>query len=119
MVARSLARVAATVAEELDCRLIVAFTESGQTARLVSAFRPQALVAAITFNETTYRQLALWWGVVPVRSEVAQTTDEMIVRGEALLRAKGFVKPGDTVLMLGGQSHTAGATNMLRVHAIG
>ena len=72
----------------------------------------------MTFNETTYRQLALWWGVVPVRSEFAQTTDEMVVRGEALLRARGFVKPGDTVLMLGGQSHTAGATNMLRVHAI-
>ncbi len=117
MVARSLARVAATVAEELDCALVVAFTESGQTARLVSAFRPQAPIAAVTFNETTYRQLALWWGVVPVRSEFAQTTDEMVVRGEALLRTRGFVKAGDTVLMLGGQSHTAGATNMLRVHA--
>ncbi len=118
MVARSLARVAATVAEELDCRLIVAFTESGQTARLVSAFRPQALIAAVTYNEATYRQLALWWGVLPVRSEFAPTTDEMVVRGEALLREKGLVKPGETVLMLGGQSHTAGATNMLRVHAI-
>lgn len=118
IVARSLARVAATVAEELDCRLIVAFTESGQTARLVSAFRPQALIAAVTFNESTYRQLALWWGVLPVRSEFAQTTDEMVVRGEALLREKGLVKAGDTILMLGGQSHTAGATNMLRVHAI-
>ena len=118
MVARSLARVAATVAEELDCPLIVAFTESGQTARLVSAFRPQALIAAVTYNEATYRQLALWWGVLPVRSEFAPTTDEMVVRGEALLREKGLVKPGETVLMLGGQSHTAGATNMLRVHAI-
>lgn len=117
-VARSLARVAATVAEELDCRLIVAFTESGQTARLVSAFRPQAVIAAVTFNESTYRQLALWWGVLPVRSEFAQTTDEMVVRGEALLREKGLVQAGDTILMLGGQSHTAGATNMLRVHAI-
>ncbi len=116
--ARSLARVAATVAEELDCRLIVAFTESGQTARLVSAFRPRAVIAAVTFSETTYRQLALWWGVLPVRSEFAQTTDEMVVRGEALLREKGLVAPGDTILMLGGQSHTAGATNMLRVHAI-
>ncbi len=118
MVARSLARVAATVAEELDCRLIVAFTESGQTARLVSAFRPQALIAAVTYNEATYRQLALWWGVLPVRSEFAPTTDEMVLRGEALLRERGLVKPGETVLMLGGQSHTAGATNMLRVHAI-
>jgi pyruvate kinase len=119
MIARSLARVASTVAEELDCKLIVAFTESGSTARLVSSFRPKAPIAAITYNEQTYKLLALWWGVVPVRSEFSATTDEMIVRGEELLRKKGMVNPGDRVLMLAGQSHTAGATNMLRVHTIG
>ncbi len=119
MVARSLARVARTVAEELDCKLIVAFTESGSTARLVSTFRPHAPVAAITYNEDTYRRLALWWGVLPVKSDFAATTDDMILRGEELLRAQGFVARGDTILMLAGQSHTAGATNMLRVHVIG
>jgi pyruvate kinase len=119
MVARSLARVASTVAEELDCKLIVAFTESGSTARLVSSFRPKSPIAAITYNEQSYKLLALWWGVLPVRSEFSTTTDEMIVRGEQLLRQKGLVNPGDRILMLAGQSHTAGATNMLRVHTIG
>jgi pyruvate kinase len=119
VVARSLARVASTVAEELGCKLVVCFTESGSTARLVSTFRPTAPVAAITYNEQTYRQLALWWGVVPVKSAFAPNTDEMIVRGEALLKQKGLVVKGDTILMLAGQSHTAGATNMLRVHVIG
>ncbi len=118
-VARSLARVASTVAEELDCKLIVAFTESGTTARLLSAFRPRAPIAAVTYNEDTYRRLALWWGVVPVKSAFVETTDDMIVKGEALLKARGLVASGDTVLMLAGQSHTAGATNMLRVHTIG
>ena len=118
MVARSLARVASTVAEELDCKLIVAFTESGSTARLLSSYRPRAPIAAVTFNEDTFRRLALWWGVVPVKSEFAATTDEMIVRGEELLKRRGMVGPGDTILMLAGQSHTAGATNMLRVHTI-
>ena len=118
MVARSLARVASTVAEELDCKLIVAFTESGATARLVSAFRPHAPILAITPNDDTYRRLALWWGVVALRSPFSATTDEMIVRGEALLKQKGLVQSGQTVLMLAGQSHTAGATNMLRVHTI-
>ena len=66
-VARSLARVASTVAEELGCKLIVAFTESGSTARLVSSYRPRAAIAAITYNDDTYRRLALWWGVVPVQ----------------------------------------------------
>jgi pyruvate kinase len=118
MVARSLARVASTVAEELNCKLIVAFTESGSTARLVSSYRPRAPIAAVTYNDDTYRRLALWWGVVPVKSEFAPTTDEMIVRGEELLKRKGLVTSGDTILMLAGQSHTTGATNMLRVHVI-
>jgi pyruvate kinase len=118
MVARSLARVASTVAEELGCKLIVTFTESGTTAELVSTFRPRPPIAAITYNEDTYRRLALWWGVVPVKSEFAETTDDMIVRGEALLQQKGLVAKGDGVLMLAGQSHTAGATNMLRVHTL-
>ncbi|HET7293090.1 MAG TPA: pyruvate kinase [Vicinamibacteria bacterium] len=118
MVARSLARVASTVAEELDCKLIVAFTESGTTARLVSSYRPRAPIAAITYNEDTYRRLALWWGVVPVKSDFAATTDEMIVRGEELLKRSGLAASGDTILMLAGQSHTTGATNMLRVHTL-
>ena len=118
MVARSLARVAATVAEELDCKLILAFTESGATARLVSSYRPRARIVAITYNDETFRRLSLWWGVVPVKSAFAETTDEMIVKGEALLKQLGMVGAGDTIVMLGGQSHTAGATNMLRVHAI-
>jgi len=117
-VARSLARVAASVAEELSCKLIVAFTESGLTAELVSCFRPRAPIAAITYNEEVFRRLALWWGVVPVKSEFAKTTDEMIVKGEALLKQRGLAAPGDRVLMLGGMTHTAGATNMIRIHTV-
>jgi len=118
MVARSLARVAAMVAEELDCKLILAFTESGSTARLVSSFRPHAPIAAITFNDDTYRRLALWWGVVPVKSSFSASTDDMIVKGEELLKRRGLAGSGDTVLMLAGQQHTAGATNMMRVHTL-
>jgi pyruvate kinase len=74
---------------------------------------------AITRHEAVYRQLALWWGVIPYFSGVKEiTTDEMILHGQALLKERGVVKPGDTILMLAGQTHTAGATNMLRVHAI-
>jgi pyruvate kinase len=84
----------------------------------VSSFRPKCPIAAITYNLQTYKLLALWWGVIPVRSEFSTTTDEMIVRGEQLLRQRGMVNPGDRILMLSGQTHTAGATNMLRVHTI-
>jgi pyruvate kinase len=118
LVARSLARVANTVAEELDCKLIVAFTESGTTARLLSSYRPRPAIAALTYNQQTYRQLALWWGVTPVQTDYAGTTDEMVARGEDLLKRKGLARTGDVVLMMAGHSHTRGATNMLRVHTI-
>ncbi|HSB61319.1 MAG TPA: pyruvate kinase, partial [Vicinamibacteria bacterium] len=99
-VARSLARVASTVAEELGCKLIVCFTESGATARVVSAFRPRVPIAAVTHNERVHRQLALWWGVVPVKSEFSKTTDEMVVRGEELLKRRHLAASGERVVML-------------------
>jgi len=117
-VARSLARVASTVAEELHCKLIVAFSESGATAQLLSCYRPGAPIVAITHREDTYRRLSLWWGVLPVKSLFAASTDEMIVRGEELIRRKALAVSGDTILMLAGQLNKAGATNMLRVHTV-
>jgi pyruvate kinase len=117
-VARSLARVASSVADELDSRLIVAFTESGMTAELLSCYRPKAPIVAITYHEETYRRLALWWGVVPVMSAFYATTDEMILKGEELLERRGLASSGETIVMLAGQQNTAGATNMLRVHTL-
>ena len=118
MVARSLSRVATMVAEELECKLIVAFTASGSTACLVSMYRPRSPIAAITYDEDTCRRLALWWGVVPLKSGIARTTDEMVMEAQELLKRKKLAGPGDVVLMLGGQSHTAGTTNMIRVHTL-
>ena len=115
---RSLARVAASVAEELGCKLIIAFTESGITARLVSGFRPPVPVVAITHDDRVYHRLALWWGVVPVKSEFVENTDELLAAGEERLKARGLVTKGDTVLMLSGHTPAAAATNMLRVHTV-
>src|SRR5207245_9457985 len=99
------------VGGDVSCKLTGPFTGSGTTARLVPPYRPHPPVAAITYNEDTYRRLALWWGVVPVKSEFAQTTDEMIVAGEALLKSKALVAAAGKILMLAGQSHTPGATH--------
>jgi pyruvate kinase len=117
-VTRSLTRVASSVAEELGCKLIVAFTESGITARLVSSHRPRVPVVAVTHDDRVYRRLALWWGVVPVKSEFVENSDDLLAAGEARLRARGLVQKGDTLLMLSGHSIAAAATNMLRVHTV-
>jgi pyruvate kinase len=117
-ITRSLTRVAASVAEELGCKLILAFTESGLTAKLVAGHRPQVPVVAVTHDERVYRQLALWWGVVPTLVASTENTDALLAAGEGLLKARGLAKAGDTILMLSGHSIAAAATNMMRVHTI-
>jgi len=117
-VTRALTRVATSVAEELGCKLILAFTESGLTARLVAGYRPRVPVVAVTHEDRVYRQLALWWGVVPIKSEFVENTDDLLAEGVARLTARGLVKKGDTILMLSGHSIAAAATNMLRVHTV-
>jgi len=117
-VTRSLTRVATSVAEELGCKLILAFTESGVTARRVAGRRPRVPVVAVTHEDRVYRQLALWWGVVPIKSEFVENTDDLLAEGVERLRARGFVQKGDMILMLSGHSIAAAATNMLRVHTV-
>jgi pyruvate kinase len=117
-ITRSLARVAASVAAELGCKIIMALTESGVTARLASGFRPRVPVVAVTGDEAVCRQLALWWGVVPVHREEAESSDELQARAETRLKARGLAEKGDTILILSGQSTIAAATNMLRVHEV-
>jgi pyruvate kinase len=117
-ITRSLARVAVSVAEELGCKLILAFTESGITARLLAMHRPRVPVVAVTPAEQVYRQLALSWGVVPVRADLSGSTDDLLSIGEEQLRARGIVETGDTILMLSGHTAAAAATNMMRVHTV-
>jgi pyruvate kinase len=117
-ITRSLTRVAVSVAEELGCKLILAFTESGITARLLAMHRPRVPVVAVTPSDPVYRLLALSWGVVPVRADLAGSTDDLLTIGEQQLRARGIVESGDTILMLSGHSAAAAATNMLRVHTV-
>lgn len=117
-VGRALARVAATVAMELEAPWVMVFTETGTTARHVSGFRPKARIAGVTPSEKVYRRLALQWGVFPVLLPSVSDTDGLLLAGEEALRDAGLVNPGDRVIILAGQSHTAGATNLLKVRTI-
>ena len=117
-VGRALARVASMVASELNARWIMTFTETGSTARHVSGFRPRAGIAGITPSEKVHRRLALHWGVVPLLLPAVPDTERLLVEGEARLLSAGLVRSGDRIVILAGQSHTAGATNMLKVHTV-
>ena len=118
-VARALARVASLVALEIEAPWIMAFTETGSTARHVSGFRPRARIAGVTPSEKVHRRLALHWGVIPILLPPVSDADSLHLAGEQALRTAGYLKSGDRIVILAGQSHTAGATNLLKVHTVG
>ncbi len=67
----------ARAAKNLGVKTIVAATESGYTAKMISKYRPDADILAVTFDERTKRGLMLNWGVYPTVAEKPSTTDEM------------------------------------------
>lgn len=114
-IARAVTRAACRAAEQLDARYVVAFTESGATARLVSSSRPGSRILAITPHDRVYRQLALTWGVTPLTAPHYDTTDEMLESGMKVLSEQGMVNPGDIAVVVCGTATLEGATNMIKV----
>jgi len=115
VIARAVTRAACRAAEQLDARYVVAFTESGATARLVSYCRPGSRILAFTPQERVYRQLALTWGVTPFTAPHYDTTDEMLVSGMNALSEQGIVESGDIAVVVCGTATLEGATNMIKV----
>ncbi|KHF36483.1 Pyruvate kinase [Paenibacillus sp. P1XP2] len=76
-VTEAISQSVAISALDLNAKAIISSTESGLTARVVSKYRPQAPIIAVTTKERTLRQLALTWGVTPIQGKTASSTDEM------------------------------------------
>ncbi|MEE2658411.1 MAG: pyruvate kinase [Candidatus Latescibacterota bacterium] len=113
------AAAATRAAAEVKARALVAFTESGFTARLLSKYRPQSQIYAFTPHEHVYRRLALLWGVQPRLAQFAQDeVEQMICACEAHLLRESAVVPGDALVFLAGTPVT-GTTNLLRLHRVG
>ena len=118
--ASATAQACVDAAENLDLRAIVAFTESGSTARLISKYRPHTDIFAYTPHEGTYRRLALYSGVTPLRFGGVDSTDLMIEHAEESLLELGIVHPGDGVVIAAGiPPNQAATTNLMKLHSIG
>ncbi|ACQ52775.1 pyruvate kinase [Clostridium botulinum] len=111
---------ACTTASELNATAIITATQSGHTAKMVSKYRPQCPIIAVTPNEIVARKLALNWGVVPLLTETFNSTDELIDKSVNKSLEEGYVKNGDLVVIAGGIPVSySGTTNMLKVHIVG
>jgi pyruvate kinase len=116
---RAIADAAATIARSLPVRAIAVLTQSGASARLVSHYRPGVPIIALSPSEETARRTALYWGVTPVLTAVADRLDELEAQVQHLLRDRGICQRGDVVVFTGGHPlYKIGPTNFLKVVAI-
>jgi pyruvate kinase len=111
---------AASAAHALNARAIVAFTQSGFSARLISQERPDVPLIAFTPSVAVQRRLALSWGVASRLIRKVETTEEMVEEIEATLLGDGSVRPGDTLVIISGSPMwVTGTTNLLKLHRVG
>jgi pyruvate kinase len=111
---------AATAAHVLGARAIVAFTQSGFSARLISQERPDVPIIALTPFVEVQRRLALSWGVSSRLIRKVETTDEMIEEVEATLLGDGSVRTNDVIVIISGSPMwVTGTTNLLKLHRVG
>jgi pyruvate kinase len=119
-VPNSISLATCNIAMELKASAIITATQSGHTARIVSKYRPECPIIAVTPYEKVARKLALNWGVFPTTDTKVETTDELIERSADIAFETGYVKKGDLVVIAAGiPVNYSGSTNMLKVHIIG
>jgi len=105
--------------DRLDSPFLVTFTRSGFTARVVAAQRPPVPILAVTDQPSTWRQLALVWGVKPVLFEGDVSYEEMLARVREFALDRGFGQAGDSFVVTAGVPfHVTGTTNMIRIEEL-
>ncbi|KEO82067.1 pyruvate kinase [Tumebacillus flagellatus] len=116
----AMSHAVATVAKDLKAHAIVTATSSGHTARMVSKHRPSAPIIATTNNADVARRLHVSWGVYPVLTQKAKTTDELLSVSVEGALSSGIVEHGNLLVITAGVPvGQPGTTNMIKVHTIG
>ncbi|MGO2084144.1 pyruvate kinase [Vagococcus sp.] len=104
----------------LGIQTIVAATESGRTARMISKYRPNAHIVALTFGAREARSLSLNWGVFAEVSERPSNTDDMFNLATKIAKDTGFAKDGDSIVITAGVPvGETGTTNLMKIQLIG
>ena len=115
----AIAHAAVVATTQMRLGTIACFSDSGGIARLISEYRPEARIVALTTSDVTFQRLALYWGVTPMRTAPAATTDEMISRIEARLKRRELARTGDRLVITMGVPVGSGeSTNLLKIHTV-
>ncbi len=116
----AITKAATEVGAIVNAKYLVAFTQSGDSARRMSRLRSPIPILAMTPEIGTYNRLALTWGVEPVITEMVKHTDDMVKQVDIVLIESGRAKKGENVMIVAGSPPgIPGSTNAMRVHIVG
>jgi pyruvate kinase len=116
----AIVKAAKDIGDALGAVALVAFTQSGDTARRLSRLQPAQRLLVFTPVESVQRQMALIWGAEAHLVWTVKTTDDMVRQVDSALLNRGVCHPNDLVVVVAGTPpSTPGSTNTIRVHHIG
>ncbi len=116
----AITKAATEVGAIVGAKYLVAFTQSGDSARRMSRLRSPIPIVALTPEVGTYNRLALTWGVEPMITEMVKHTDDMVKLVDTVLIDSGRAKVGENVMIVAGSPPgIPGSTNAMRVHIVG
>ena len=117
---KSILRSVKNIAYNLNVKAIIVFSNSGKSAKLVSAIRPAAKIVTISPNINVCRQVSLLWGVQSKNSRDANGWKDMMSISREIIRKLKFIKKNDFVIITAGLPFgKAGMTNMIRLYEVG
>jgi pyruvate kinase len=118
-VAETICESIAHAAEDLPMGAIAVFTESGNTARMLSKHRPKVCIYAFSRKPEVCNRMNCLWGVHPVYKQEWESAEEMLRTAEEELLPKGLLRAGDVLGLVAGTKLTSGATNFMRLQTVG
>ena len=118
-VAETICECMAHSAEDLDVAAIAIFTETGGTVRLLSKYRPEPPIYALSPYQHVINRTMMLWGTYPILCERFNDTDKLVNMAEQILEDSGYVQKRQVVGIVAGTRTKSGATNFMRLHMVG
>jgi pyruvate kinase len=117
-IAETICESIAHAAEDLPMGAIAVFTETGNTARMISKYRPQAPIFAFTPNSKVAQRTNLYWGAHPIKCALGLSSEHMVQVAERELLSRQLLKTDDVLGVVAGTRQSSGSTNFMRLHTV-
>ena len=115
----AVAQASVNILYEVNAKMIVTFSITGKTSKLISKHRPLNPVYAFSPSKKIYTKLSLVWGVTPLLIPPINDAKSLIEAGEKIIISKKFAKINDLIIIVTGLALKSGSTNLIKIHTIG